>query len=298
MPTHAIICTHTTRHLASTLLGVVCQTPRPRSIVVSCDNDASEIAELVGNFAAQESCSVTLVQRPHLGASRSSQVRNNAVRSLLAGPAAPTDRLWFLDGDCCPAPGCLAVHERLGGRDRLVVGFRIDLTPEQTEELHLHEEAMRHGAWPVRDINEQMAQLKKRHRRYVRAAWLRRLGLGKPHKPKLLSANFSVPLQAYLDINGFDEEYTGYGQEDDDLGRRLYRSRVAPVVGVATALALHQFHPTRAPGDWEDSPNAARFLKPFATRCRMGVENPAPQPEPSVRTFSSSAERPPDEHPV
>ncbi|MBC7772351.1 MAG: glycosyltransferase [Pyrinomonadaceae bacterium] len=301
MSSHVIICTHTTRHLARTLLGVACQTVTPDSVLVSCDNDAADIAELTRECSQRFSLRITLVQRPHQGASRSSQVRNNAVRALIAGPHHQTDRLWFLDGDCCPAPDALAVHEKLGDGNRLVVGFRVDLTPEQTDLMS--EDIMRQGLWPIQPTHGQFAQLQSRHRRYVRAAWIRRLGLCKPHKPKLLSANFSVSLQAYLNINGFDEEYTGYGQEDDDLGRRLYKAGVLPVVGVASAMVFHQYHPTRAPGAWLDSPNAARFLRPFRARCLHGVENPAAQPEPIITLYAppvrgdvSAAPRRPSPH--
>ncbi|MGE3109609.1 MAG: galactosyltransferase-related protein [Phycisphaerales bacterium] len=303
--THVIICTHTTRHLERTLWGVSCQTDRPASIIVSCDTDDAGIRELVSECSARlthrmdEGASLTigLVQRAHQGESRSSQVRNNAVRAGMQlgwmGRSEPTgagekfgeasERLWFLDGDCCPVPEAQAMHVSLGRHGGLVVGFRIDLTAEQTEAMS--DERMRQGLWPVRPTKEQMAMLRWRHRRYVRAAFLRRLGLAKPHKPKLLSANFSVGLDDYVRVNGFDEAYVGYGQEDDDLGRRLYRAGVKPVIGVGTAVAMHQWHATRAPVAWEDSPNAARFAMEFGARCRLGLDPGAGQAAPIVRVY-------------
>ena len=45
----AIVSTHTTRHLRLTLLGLSLQSHRPNYLVVSCDNDAPEIAQaLIG----------------------------------------------------------------------------------------------------------------------------------------------------------------------------------------------------------------------------------------------------------
>lgn len=311
---HAIISTHTTRHLRRTLLGVLAQSRRPESVVVTCDTDASDIAELVALLAAERKggAPITLVQRPHQGASRSSQVRNNGVRAIVAHEHAPDDILWFLDGDCLPAPDCLEQHVRLcsspaasggsgrvleaggvgggGGRGRvnsrgrLVVAFRIDLTPEQTDAL---DEASITRAEPIVPSAAQLSGLAARARRYRRAALMRRLGLGKPHKPKLLSANFAVRLGDYLAVNGFDEEYTGYGQEDDDLGRRLYKIGVKPVIGILEAMTFHQYHPTRAPGAWEASPNAARFAKPFTPRCVHGVEDPVAQPPPQVTRIAT-----------
>jgi len=318
--THVIIITHTARHLSGTLLGAACQTERPRSVTVSCDGDDPAVAAAVEQAARTLGMPILLVQRAHMGASRSSQARNNAVRALLGLSAGsegdsqgerregedrqglpdhtrrnsekpparpePDDRLWFLDGDCCPAPEAQAMHLSLGRDGGLVVGFRVDLTAEQTGAMS--EELMRRGLWPVRPTKDQLGLLRWRHKRYVRAALLRRIGLGKAHKPKLLSANFSLTLGDYLRVNGFDEEYTGYGQEDDDLGRRLYAAGVRPVVGVATAVTFHQHHPTRAPGAWEASPNAARFGRPYRIRCERGVENPLEQAEVVTRLYTGA----------
>lgn len=249
--------------------------------MISCDNDLPEIADLAANCAREFDLPLLLVQRPHRGASRSSQVRNNGVRALrdfradLAG-----SRLVFLDGDCFPAHDCFEVHERLGSRADLVVGFRIDLTPEQTEQLD--EAAIAAGKPPASITTDQMAKLVARHRRYQRHAMLRRFGLGKAHKPKLLSANFSITWAMYDAINGFDEEYIGYGGEDDDFGRRVYRSGGRPAIGVADAIVYHLWHPTRAASDWAASPGIARFKTATPKRAVFGLDKPYDQSEPTV----------------
>ncbi len=284
---HAVISTHTTRHLRRTLLGVLAQARRPDTVTVSADTDAADIAELVADVAAERATPITLVQRPHQGDSRSSQVRNNAVRAIISGEHTRADVLWFLDGDCLPAPDCLAQHLRFfaGSARPLVVAFRVDLTPEQTEAL---DDARIARGEPITPNAHQFAALQARDRRYRRHALMRRLALGKPHKPKLLSANFAVRLADYLAVNGFDEEYIGYGQEDDDLGRRLYKFGVKPAIGIMQAMAFHQHHPTRAPGAWEASPNAARFARAYSARCVHGVQNPLAQPAPVVHRFAGN----------
>src|SRR5262249_14191985 len=152
----------------------------------------------------------------------------------------------------------LRSHSELGGRAaraRTVVAFRHDLTADQTGALT--PEHFARGELPQVSADQE-SRLRERDRRYRRQLLLRRLGLGKDHKPKLLSANFSTPWPHYREINGFDETYVGYGQEDDDLGRRLYRAGGLPVVAVAAIPVYHLYHDTRAPGKWEESPNAAR----------------------------------------
>jgi hypothetical protein len=251
---------------------------------VSCDSDDPAIADVVRGVAADVGRQILLVQRAHQGESRSSQVRNNAVRALRASatPPAPDDLLWFLDGDCIPANDCRAQLAKFPP-GRLLVAFRVDLTPEQTEAIT--DQGIRAGAFAA-PTPEQFSKLDERDRRYRRAALLRRFGLGKSHKPKLLSANFGVTLRDYERVNGFDESYVGYGQEDDDLGRRLYKAGVRPAVAVRSAIAFHQWHQTRAPEAWEKSPNAERFAGTWRVRPQRGLETPADQPSPVVTRLS------------
>ncbi|MEK6702691.1 MAG: galactosyltransferase-related protein, partial [Planctomycetota bacterium] len=159
-------------------------------------------------------------------------------------------------------------------------GFRIDLSPEQTEAFD--EDAVRRGRAPTKIADEQIAELVRRDARYRRSALLRRFALAKAHKPKLLSANFSVRMGDYRAVNGFDTEYVGWGAEDDDLGRRLYRAGVRPVVGVKEAIVYHQWHATRAPSAWHENAGAARFAMRLPVRCVRGLENPLEQPTPRV----------------
>lgn len=283
-PLAVILITHTTRHLRRSLLAVSASLRKPDAVVVSCDGDGEDLAACVRGAAAEFDLPLTLVRRAHTGQSRSPQVRNNAVRALTL---APETRLVFLDGDCAAAPNCFDMHETLGQGGKVVVGFRVDLTEAQVAVFR--EAAVRRGLPPAEITREQWATLNERDRRYRKALLLRRLGLGKAHKPKILSANFSCTLAAYRAINGFDEEYIGWGAEDDDLGRRLYQSGVKAAVGVASAIVYHQWHATRAPGAWADNAGAPRFLAALKggtpVRAARGLDNPLDQPACMVEHF-------------
>jgi GT2 family glycosyltransferase len=106
---------------------------------------------------------------------------------------------------------------------------------------------------------------------------LRRIGLGIKTKPSLRGNNMSAHVPDLRSVNGFDEEYVGWGQEDDDLGRRLYRLGVRPVVLVSRALAVHLGHGVRKTGSWQDGPNVARFhRRDLPARCAMGMDGKRP----------------------
>ncbi len=293
---HQLVTTHTTRHLRRTLLGVAEQSRRPDLVIVSCDNDREDVRELVracsAEFAAGLPGGIRLVQRPSVGVCAASQVRNNAVRAALACGATHEDSLALLDGDCCPARDWAARHEALLADADLVIGFRVDLSREQTDAFD--ESAVRRGEPPAAITTGQRSLLESRQRRYDRALLLRRIGLSwmvKPHKPKLLSANFAVRLRAWVEINGFDEEYRGYGQEDDDFSRRIYKAGFRGAVGIASAIVYHQWHETRAPGEWHASDGAARFSGSWKARCTRGLADPMPQETPRMEWFVEGVQR-------
>jgi hypothetical protein len=283
----AAIITHTTRHLRRTLLGVACSRRRADLVVVSCDGDGADLRDAVGGAAAEFGVKVTLVRRAHTGDSRSGQVRNNAVRAMIEAGVPEDARVVFLDGDCSPAVNCFEQHVRLGASGGAIVGFRIDLTPQQTDTFD--ESAVKRGEPPARIEPAQLRMLRERQTRYERALFWKRFGLGKSHKPKILSANFSCTLGAYRSINGFDEEFVGWGAEDDDLGRRLYRAGTRGVVGIDRCMVFHQWHATRAPGVWHNIAGATRFRMKTPVRAAHGVENPLPQPPILVERLGDGA---------
>lgn len=281
------ITTHTTRHLRRTLLGAARLKPAASRIVVACDNDREDVRELVSRTADEAGVPILFTARASVGQCALSQNRNNAVRAILTQGAGPDESVAFLDGDCIAAPDLLRVHaEAFGSGADLVCAYRVDLTPEQTEAIG--DESLAAAFETI--MPEQRALLSERQARHARAARLRKNGMGllvKAHKPKILGANFAVTLRAYAAVNGFDEEYLGYGSEDDDFARRIYAAGFRPAVRVDSAIVLHQWHETRKPADWHDSPGVRRFSMKLPVRCVHGLENPMPQPPVRVEVFGS-----------
>lgn len=283
-----IIATHTTRHLRPTLIAACAQRDARARVVVCCDNDRVDVRELVLAASGQFDHPIILTARPFAGTARLAQNRNNGVRAALLAGAQGRDQMIFLDGDCPPAPDFAAGHLALSERAGLVIGRRIDLSPEQTGRFDL--DALCSGREPVEIRPEQHAALRRRQLRAAIQNRLKRLGLVKAHKPKPLGANHSVTLAALLAINGYDEEYVGYGQEDDDLGRRLYAAGQRSAIGITRLTCYHLYHEARQGGGFEDCPGARRFGQKTPTFARHGISNPLPQDEPAVRVFERGRE--------
>jgi hypothetical protein len=283
---HVVLTTHTTLHLYRCLAGFAAQRRRADSVTLSCDTEAPEIRELVIRASGELGMDVLLVQRKHTGKARCAQVRNNAVRALMRSAIAPerVSRVIFMDADTVPGAHAVALHEQRGDRPdhpaRLVSTFRVNLTQEQT--VAFDDQKLASGDPPIELLPEQAAELRVRQSRYERQAFWRTVGLGKAHKPRLIGGHFSVPLDAFINVNGVDEAYEGYGQEDDDFTRRLHRAGYRPVVCVRDILVYHLYHPTRAPAAWDTAPGIIRFRQKTPVRCELGLDRPAPQETPQV----------------
>ena len=108
---------------------------------------------------------------------------------------------------------------------------------------------------------------------------LRRVGLAKRHKPKILGCHFSAFREDIERINGFDERYEGWGLEDDDFSLRLQAAGVRGRSVIREARALHLWHAPVAshPGSAAPSRNLAYFRRrvvPAFCACGMRPAGP------------------------
>lgn len=277
---HTLVITHTHERIARTLMGLNAQTLSPRSITVAIDGDDPRIEPEIRRAASAIGRPVTLVLRARQAESRRAQNRNNAVRALLGSGLDEHARLIFFDGDCIPCPGAVEAHARALDTNPLSLGWAIRLSEDQTARLS-DEQVLEGGADAVIDA-KQRASSKKAHFQTRKRIVMKKVGLTKPHKPGILSGNFGIRLSTFARVNGFDESFTGWGMEDDDLARRLYMGGVKPRSVMDRAVVFHQYHPTDQPASWHDATNADRLSRETVRRCALGLDNPMDQDEPVV----------------
>ncbi len=296
-----LIPTHTTRHLAACLASLAHQTRPPDGVVVTCDNDLPEIASLLRSIwprvQARAGAAIPMwnARRPHQGLAQLNQVRNNGIRTLMShGGASGRDLIVIIDGDTMLAADAIARHaaQRDAGTD-LIIPYRILLSQADTEALD-PERVLADGVPEVELITaEARSRLEQRHRRYRRHVLLWRLGLGKKQKPKIIGGHHAFTVDVASRINGFDEEYTGYGFDDDDFSRRgnSLRPRIRIAIAVREIMAYHLWHPVRAPQRQEDASGYARFSRtdlPLFTA--HGLTSPRPQPQVIVEAIASGGQ--------
>jgi glycosyltransferase involved in cell wall biosynthesis len=255
------------RHLGLVLASIAAQTGVEGrfEVIVSDDGSTDGTAAFVRDFAAQARFPVRLTSQPHDGF-RLARTRNAGAR------LTASDYLLFLDGDCILPRDHVAAYLERRRPGRALLGYCARL-PEDTSA------ALREDTLVTTDLAA-LAPIAERRllaKRFRKAWW--HAALRHPSKPRLAGGNCGIWRHDFEAVNGCDERFVGWGQEDDDLGLRLRAVGVRLESILDRTWSLHVWHPvdTSATPRWRDGVNVPYFLRRGRlTRCRRGlVERPA-----------------------
>ena len=225
-------------YLRLSMASIEMQTVRPYEVIIADDGSDPEHVHVIEELIRQSPLRVILVRQEHDGF-RAAANRNNAVRR------AAGDHLFFTDGDAVLFPDVLAQHLALAGPRRWVSGYGLRLTPEET--ARVTEEAIRAGRledlWPgANDPRAQsLADDAAKFRRRMRRMWMWRTER-RMRRFRLITMQASMPRAVFEEVNGFDEEFRGWGDEDLDLGLRLQIAGVHACTVLDTSRILHLHH--------------------------------------------------------
>ncbi len=215
---------------------------------------------MVDDFARTVDFPVRFTTHPHTGF-QLCRCRNEGV----AASTAPY--LLFLDGDCLLPPDHVAIHLRRR-RPRAVQAGTF-LRFDQRTSARIDDEVIRRGEFVRWAPKRKLRRLRAKGWRSLVYEWLRH-----PTKPRLAGNNVGIWRADYERINGYDENFVGWGWEDDDLGRRLRRAGVRIHSILRWTNTFHLWHPTDVtmPAEGEEARNSAYLNRKGAlVRCRNGL---------------------------
>ena len=233
--------------------GLQRQTLTPDLVVVADDGSRADTSAAIESFKSAQithQLKVKHIWQPDNGF-RAGQIRNKGVAECVkvCGPTGVL--IVFLDGDCIPLPDFLKRHVQLhkaAGPGWCVAGGRTLLNDELTRKLEFSPPDPSENIYCDRITAAEI--FKWRLRGYVNRAlplislpgisWR----LMRPQKWEMFrTCNASLLSEDFLRINGFNEDYIGWGYEDSDLAIRLIRSGVQMQNGRYATNVLHLWHP-------------------------------------------------------
>lgn len=256
------------RHLRLALQSIALQdiASERMELVVTDDGSTDETLDIIREFARTARFAVNFTTHPHT-TFQLARCRNEGVR------ASRAPYLLFLDGDCILPRDHVQMHLVRRKPGVVMAGdcYRLD----ESTSLHVTPDVVRGGEFTRWAPASEIRRLKKFDRSSRFYAFIRH-----PTKPKLIGNNVGIWRCDYERVNGYDENFQGWGCEDDDLRLRLRRSGVRVESILRWTRTFHLWHPVDVtqPATWKQGANV-EYLKRKGrlTRCRNGLSkrNPA-----------------------
>ncbi len=221
--------------LAAVLEGFRVQSNHDFEVVIADDGSAEDTAALIGDLAQQMPFRVLHVWQEDRGF-RLAAIRN---RSIVASSG---EYIIFVDGDCIPFPDFIAAHLQLAEPGWFVAGNRILMSRFFTKRVLA--EKLRVQSWGL--LKWVYARARGWINRLLPLLWLPdgRFRKREPHRwNKARGCNLAMWRQDLFKVNGFDEQYEGWGHEDADIAVRLIRAKVWRKEGRFALPVLHLWHP-------------------------------------------------------
>lgn len=219
-------------------------------VVVSDDGSSAETVTALHKLIANYDFPINHVWQEKKGF-RVAAARNNGIRT------AKGDYLIFFDCDFLVLPGTVREHLNHAKKKRFVAGNCKYLDENQTSIIFQDEFTAELLNKLYNSIPEE--KLLREHRKFNRRTWLMRLHLCSPRKQSL-GGHFSIHREDIEHINGYDENFIGWGGEDEDLGIRLVMAGIYCVSAIDSTRILHAWHPREQKSvDWRSGVNIEYF---------------------------------------
>jgi glycosyltransferase involved in cell wall biosynthesis len=215
--------------LAAVLASVDRQATPPHEIIIADDGSGEPTRELIARYTRHASVPVRCVSQEHEGF-RAARLRNLAIR------ASSADYMLFVDGDMVLHPQFVADHARLARRGYWTQGVRVPadarLTAALLAEPGIIPSALARGLGVLRRIYLLHSPALSELKRHVANGFI-----------AVKSCNQGIWRDDLVRVNGFDEDFIGWGPEDKELCARLEHAGVLRQTLLFGGIAIHLHHP-------------------------------------------------------
>lgn len=177
------------------------------------------------------------------------------------------DFIILTDNDCIPSKKFIADYKKVLHEDKLIIGRRVDLYPPVSNALRSNKLALKRLENPVWLILQSLIKGLKRPEMGVRfpnficKIWNKK-------ERKAIGANMGLSRNALLSVNGFDNDFQGYGFEETDLEWRLAKLGLTSQTVLGRCALFHLYHPEK-----KESKEAKLHLEEKITAGKMRCDN-------------------------
>lgn len=204
-------------------------------IIIADDGSTDETIQLIQDWQSR-------ISFPLLHSWQKDEGFRAAMARNRAAAMASHDYLIFIDGDCVPFQNFTLHHAKLAEHGWFVAGNRILLSQPLTQDILRVKAEIQN--WSFRKWCS--LYLKRSCNQFFSLYPLpfdlfRKLSAKQWKDSK--TCNLGIWRKDFFEINGFDEDFQGWGFEDSDLVIRLQRLGVRRKSGKFSVPVLHLWHP-------------------------------------------------------
>ena len=216
MTSALIISTYNSPQVLSVIIDAISkQVQLPNEIIIAEDGNDIETLKIINFWKNKISLKFIHINQEDLGF-RKALILNKAIQ------LAESDYIIQIDGDCIPHKYFIYDHINNANKGCYLYGTRV----------HIKKDYVPKFLWCYQNKNRKMIfsffspNIKKRFRK-IRLPFLSKLYFKKEIiSQKFRGCNTSFWRQDFIDINGYDNDFIGWGREDSDLMIRMHNNGI------------------------------------------------------------------------
>jgi len=242
--------------LALVLQSVSQQSHLPKEVLIADDGSRDDTAKLIQHY--QKTFPVPLIHcwQEDLGF-RAAAVRNKAIA------ASTSDYIVMIDGDMVLHSNFIADHLHSAQPNQFIQGSRVITFPDRVKKMLNGNMSITFYSSGINNrTNTLNLPLLSRYFSHINN-----------ELQGTKTCNFSAWRNDLVAINGFNEDYVGWGREDSDLAARLFHSGKKRLKLKFMANAYHLYHPENARKSLQSNDERlAHCIESRQIRCDNGLD--------------------------
>lgn len=257
MKTALVIATYNWKEaLYLVLQSIKRQTVFPDEIIIADDGSREDTKLVIDKFREEINIPVKHIWQEDLGYNKT-KIVNKAIA------ASTSDYIIQLDGDCILSRTLVEDHVKNAQKNTYLYGTRANILPQYVEEVFQNEKI---------SFNFFSKEIKNRTRTLHIPILAK---LYKPHSGvsnKVRGCNYSFWKKDFFDVNGYSEDFEGWGLDDSDLVIRLNNKGVKGRRLRYIGVVFHIYHKTSSRNTVNAKEKALQdYIKNKTIRCIKGV---------------------------
>ncbi|MDD9156001.1 glycosyltransferase family 2 protein [Aliivibrio sp. S4TY2] len=257
MKTTLIITTYNWKEaLKSVLDSVLRQTELPDEVVIADDGSRQDTIDMVAEY--QFLFPVPLIHSWHEdNGFQLSMSRNKAIAK------ASGDYLIMIDGDIVLPPSFVQSHKQSAKKGWFVQGGRV-LTEEGFSKKIMHENA----------VPTIFSSGIRNRKNCITSPFLSRIFSYERNNDKATrGCNMAFWRDDVIEVNGFNQEFVGWGREDSEFVLRMLNSKKRRLYLKFAGVGYHLYHKENSRASLsENDAILERTIKEKLTRCDQGID--------------------------